>query len=199
MAGIGAALLVWSTACVLSHPTAPPAGGEAPVDFTASVAPVFRLIINPVLIDSPSRLLVVRLMLATTGQSYYAFALTDLSIAPPGGTRARVFDPPRARELLRRTTLAEADMSYLTQDGYVAGGLSSDVRDALDAMVRNDLLDTGTFGPGQALEGYVVIDTEQSLMSLDGAAVEVLARRVGDDVTARYAAQVASAPRPEVR
>lgn len=56
------------------------------------------------------------------------------------------------------------------------------------------MLGDGISNPGQPLQGYVVIDTGQALMSLDGASFEVIARRLGDDAPARYAYQVAIAP-----
>ena len=40
------------------------------------------------------------------------------------------------------------------------------------------------------MQGYIVIDTGQPVMSLQGASFEVIARRVGDYAAARYAYQV---------
>jgi hypothetical protein len=191
--GIGAAVLACSSACSPPLTTAPPTAATA-VDFTATVTPVFRLVAGPALIDLPSRVLVVRLTLAASSQAaYYAFTPSDLSIVLPDGTRARILDPPRAEELLRRTTIAEADLSYLNQADHVPGGLSDDVRDSFLFMVRGQLLAAGTFGPGQPLEGYLVVDTERPVMTLDGAAVEVVAQRFGDEAPARFATQVAGA------
>ncbi len=193
--GIGTAALLCANACSAPRATTSPTATATASDFTATVTPVFRLVASPALVDLPSRVLVIRLTLTATSQStYYAFTTSDLSIVLPDNTRVRVLDPPRAEVLLRRTTIADADMSYLSQDGHVPGGLSSDVRDSLLFTVRSHLLANGTFGPGQPLEGYLVIDTERPVMSLDGAAVEVVAQRFGDETPARFATQIAGAP-----
>ncbi|MGD9762877.1 MAG: hypothetical protein AB7V27_04095 [Candidatus Binatia bacterium] len=197
--GLALLVLFGASACALpawlgGRPAVPPTPGEgvgSPVDFAVTAAPVFRLVANPALLDVPSRLLVMRVVLQGTGQSYFGFGLQDFKVAFPDGTTARVFDQPRALELLRRTMIADADMSYLAR-GEQGGGVSDDVRESYHFMISNKLLSDGSFGPQQPLEGYVVIDTQQPLMSLSGASLEVVARRVGDDAPTRYACQLAN-------
>lgn len=178
-----------------SQPAASPMGPvAAATDFTVVAVPAYRLVTGPSALDAPSRLLAVRVHIESTGQSSYVFAPGDLTIALPDGTHARIFDRARADELLRRTLLAEADMSYLLRPGHLPGGTGTYSSEALAAMVETNLLSDGIFGPGQPLQGYVVIDTGHALMSLDGASFEVIARRQGDDIPARYAYQLATAP-----
>ncbi len=162
-------------------------GDIPPGDFTVRALPVYRLVSSPVLIDSPSRLLVVSLRLEATGDPSYAYTASDLHIVLPDGSRARIFDHPRALELLRRAIITEADMSYLLRPGHQPGGISEFTRSALADMVAGNLLDAGAFASGRPLQGYVVIDTGVALMSIEGASFEVVARRLGDDAPARYA------------
>jgi len=163
-------------------------------DFNVVAVPVYRLVTSPALLDAPSRLQVVQLRIMSTGDHSYAVAPGDLTVALPDGTHARIFDRARAGELLRRTLLAEADMSYLLRLGHVPGGVGTYSAGALAEMIERNLLADGIFNPGQPLQGYVVIDTGQAMMSLDGASFEVIARRLGDDAPARYAYQLATAP-----
>ena len=123
----------------------------------------------------------------------YAFApRTSPSCCRTARTRASSIAPaPRA---LRRTLLAEADMSYLLRPDHVPGGVGTYSASALAEMVETNLLGDGIFDPGQPLQGYVVVDTGQALMSLDGASFEVIARRLGDD--RRPATPTNSRPRP---
>jgi hypothetical protein len=156
--------------------------------------PVYRLVTSPGLLDLPSRLLVMQVRIEGTGASSYTFSAGDLTVALPDGTPVRVFDRGRVDELLRRTLIAEADMSYLMRPGHLPGGLGRFAATAITEMVERNLLWRGTFGPGEPLQGYVVIDTGRALLSLDGVSFEVVARRQGDEVPARYAYQFAAAP-----
>jgi hypothetical protein len=174
--------------CIPRQPTTPKGGVPTATaeDFNVVAVPVYRLVTSPALLDAPSRLQVVQLRIVSTGDHSYTVAPGDLTVALPDGTHARIFDRARADELLRRTLLAEADMSYLLRPGHVPGALAE--------MIERNLLAEGTFNPGRPLQGYVVIDTGQAMMSLDGASFEVIARRLGDDAPARYAYQLATAP-----
>jgi hypothetical protein len=188
--------LALTTGCVTrqsttTHGSIPAATAE---DFNVVAVPVYRLVTSPAVLDSPSRLMVVQLRIVSTGEHSYTVAPGDLTVALPDGTHARIFDRARANELLHRTLLAEADMAYLLRPGHVPGGVGTFSAGALAEMVERNLLADGVFSPGQPLQGYVVIDTGQAMMSLDGASFEVIARRVGDDAPARYAYQVATAP-----
>lgn len=185
------------TGCAWLDPEAPPRGGEqvaTATDFRVVAIPVYRLVASPGLLDLPSRLLVMQVRIEGTGDASYTFSPGDLTIALPDGTRARIFDPARVNELMQRTVFAEADMSYLLRPGHIPGGVGTFSSAALAEMVERNLLGRGSFGPGRPLQGYMVIDTGQALLSLDGASFEVIARRQGDDAPARYAYQFATAP-----
>jgi hypothetical protein len=160
--------------------------------FTAVAVPVYRLVANSALLDAPSRLLVVQLRVMSSGDDSYTVTPGDLTVALPDGTHARVFDNVRASELLRRTMVADADMSYLLRPNHLPGGVGDYSSLALAQMIQTNLLADGTAAPGQPVQGYIVIDTGQAVMSLQGASFEVIARRVGDYAAARYAYQVAT-------
>lgn len=176
---------------VSAPPTEPP-----PTGFFVAAVPVYRLATSQYLLDVPSRLLVLQVRVESTGQDSFTARLQDLGIVLADGTPARVFDTARARVLLRRTLLGEADLAYTAQPDHLPGGVSAFSRAALRDMVAENLLEGGSFGPGQPLQGYVVIDTGQPLTALDGAAFELVARRLGDDMPARYARQLGPAAAP---
>lgn len=192
--GIAGMMMVVAAGCswLSNSPTPDSAhpGEPQSADFTVSALPVYRLVSSPALADSPSRLLVVSLRLEGTGEASYAYTSSDLHVILPGGSRARVFDRARALELLRRTTIAEADMTYLLRPDHQAGGIGEFTRSAVADMVAANLLADGPFAAGRPLQGYVVIDTGTALMSIEGASFEVVARRLGDDAPARYAYQL---------
>lgn len=175
--------------------TTQPAGfGSGTDQFSLVALPAYRLVASEGLLDSPSRLLAVQVRIEATGSASYSFTLDDLTIALPDGTQARIFDRPRATLLLQRGLVADADMSYLLRPDHQPGGFGTFSAKALSDMVQQHLLGPGTFAPGQPLQGYIVIDTGQPMMTLDGAAFAVVAHRIGDDVPARYAYQLATAP-----
>ena len=198
MIALGLGWVVAVGGCIPRQTTAPatsePVRQATANDFTVVAVPVYRLVTGPAMLDAPSRLLVVQLRIVSTGDAGYAFAPGDLTVKLPDGTHARIFDRARADELLRRMLLAEADMNYLLRPDHVPGGVGQYSASALTAMIEQNMLGDGISNPGQPLQGYVVIDTGQALMSLDGASFEVIARRLGDDAPARYAYQVATAP-----
>ena len=194
---LGLGVLLSLTSCSWMDHEAPTRVAEAvpsATDFQVVAVPVYRLVASPGLLDLPSRLLVMQVRIEGTGDASYTFSPGDLTIALPDGTRARIFDQARVNELLQRTLFAEADMSYLLRPGHIPGGVGRFSSAALADMVERNLLGRGSFGPGQPLQGYVVIDTGQALLSLDGVSFEVVARRQGDETPARYAYQFASSP-----
>ncbi len=174
--------------------TAPVAPEPPPAGFFVAAVPVYRLVTSEYLLDVPSRLLVLQVRLESTGSDSFSARVQDLGIVLPDGSPARVFDATRARVLLARTLLGEADLGYLQRAERLPGGISAYSRSALADMVSANLLEEGAFGPGQPLQGYVVIDTGQALPSLDGAAFELVARRLGDDTPTRYARQLGPTP-----
>lgn len=184
-------------ACTWLHgdpaPSPQPAAEPGP-GFLVATLPVYRLVTSEYLLDVPSRLVVLQVRLESTGTDSFTARAQDLAIVLPDGTQARVFDAERARILLRRTLIAEADLNYLQRPDHQAGGVSPFARTALAEMISANLLAAGSFGPGEALQGYLVIDTGQAVASLDGVRVELVARRLGDDAPTRYAQQPGSTP-----
>ena len=194
VSGVTGMMMVLAAGCSWLSSGAPPEpahpGDSQSADFTVSALPVYRLVSSPALADSPSRLLVVSLRLEGTGEASYAYTSSNLHVLLPNGNRARVFDRARALELLRRTTIVEADMTYLLRPDHQPGGIGEFTRSAVAEMVAANLLADGPFAAGRPLQGYVVIDTGTALMSIEGASFEVVARRLGDDAPARYAYQL---------
>jgi hypothetical protein len=173
-----------STGCirrVRPTPTAAAGAPTAPIppgEFSAHALPVFRLVTSEVLIDSPSRLVVLQVRLDS--DTPYAFDPRNLTVTLPDGSRAQVFDRARAMALLRRTSIAEADFSYLQRDGHAPGGIPPYSRQAIADMVASRLLFEGVFGAGQPMTGYAVVDVGTARMSLDGTKVDVSAQRLAD-------------------
>lgn len=175
-------------------PTAPLAEGPAPV-FTLSALPAFRLVPDEFLLDVPSRLLVIQIYMTTAEDSTLQFSVKDFTLLLPNGVQARVLDRPRALEVLRRTMLAEAKFDYLDQGGQ-PGGLSGFSPQRLRDVVAGNLLSENTFGAGESLNGYVVVDTGTAFRSLEGGSVEVVVYRLSDSAGGRNAYQFAAAAQP---
>jgi hypothetical protein len=192
-----AGLMIGMAGCIPRHTAvapapAGPAAGATASEFTAVAVPVYRLVATRAQLDAPSRLLVVQLRIMSTGAHSYTVGPGDLTVALPDGTHARIFDSARADQLLRRTYLADADLSYLLRPGHVPGGVAAYSSGALAQMVESNLLREGIVTPEQPLQGYIVIDTGEAMSSIEGASFEVIARRVGDYAPARYAYQLAT-------
>lgn len=185
-----------STGCIRRvRPTAgaaAPAAAAAPGEFSTHALPVFRLVTSEALIDSPSRLVVFQVRLDS--DTTYAFDPRDLTVTMPDGAQAKVFDRARAMELLRRTTIADADFSYLQRDGHAPGGIPPYSREAIAEMVASRLLFEGAFGAGQPMQGYAVVDVGAARMSLDGVVVAVTAHRLADAQVTRSTFVLASRP-----
>jgi hypothetical protein len=203
-AGIAAgAVLVCATGCTLPdflHRRQPTAAAQpAPQaagwdDFIVSAYPAYRLVASPWLADSPSRLLVLQLRLNASGPGALSVTPDDVQLVLANGEHGRIFDRVRANELLRRATLADADLSYLQRAGHPPGGLDEAAQLQLTDMIGRNLLTEGAFTADQGLQGFVVVDTGAPLSSLDGVAVEVTAYRLSNSAPARGAYRFASAP-----
>jgi hypothetical protein len=147
---------------------------------TMTALPMYRLVTSPELADSPSRLFVIQVRLVATDAAL-SVSLDDMTLVLPNGQHGRTFDRARALELLRRTTLVDADLSYLLHNGdHVPGGLSDAARASLRDLVAEHLLTDDAFTAEQPLVGFVIVDTGVTLLSLDGASLEVVAHRLRD-------------------
>jgi hypothetical protein len=201
-AGIGlVGLLACASGCDFLRgtrptPTPPPtpaAGGLG--GLVVSAVPVYRLVANPLLLDAPSRLLVLQVRVGTTLDRPLSVAPDDVVLVLPNGQRGRIFDRGRALELLHRTMLAEADLSYLKRpEGYLPGGLDESARQGLAEMTAINLLSEGAFTNEYPAQGYVVADTTVPLASLQGTTLEVVAYRLSDSAPAHGTYQFAAAP-----
>ena len=168
---------------------------------TVTAAPVYRLAISPVLADSASRLLVISVRISSAEDSAFRVVPDYVTLRLPDGQAARVFDRPRAVEIVTRATLANADFSYLQRsDSDLPGGLSDDARAQLREAVVDGLLADSIFVSGQTMQAFIVVDTGVPLSTLDGAAIEVVGYRVRDESGVRGAYQFAAVPpTPEAR
>jgi hypothetical protein len=201
--GIGAAVLLsCSTGCNMQfrprgyRPTPLPQATPVPVaagQLAVSGRPAYRLIVTPLLADAPSRLLVVQVRINSGDDRALTLASEDISVVLPTGEVRPAFDRGRALELLRRTSLAEADLSYLRNGAYVPGGVDSSILPQLNALVVSQLLPEGAFTGGYVVQGYVVVDTGVALPSLNGSSLQAVAYRLSDGVPAQGFYQFAAA------
>ena len=201
--GIGAVLMLsCGTGCNMQfrprgyRPTPLPAATPVPVaagELAISARPAYRLVTTPILADAPSRLLVLQVRVNSGDDRALTLSADDLAIILPTGEQRRVFDRGRALELLRRTTLAEADLSYTRHEGYLPGGVDAAVQPELNALVVSQLLNEGAFTGGYVVQGYVVVDTGVALVSLDGSSFHAVAYRLSDGVPAQGTYQFGSA------
>ncbi len=183
----------WSPASRPPSAPAPPLAAGAELSVTAR--PAYRLAISPGGADAPSRLLVLQVRLATSDDTALSVAPEDIALTLPNGEPGRVFDQARAVEVLHRTILADADLSYLQRgSAHPPGGLDDGTRSGLVDIILGNLLSAQAFAGGQGAQGFVVVDTQVPLTSLDGASLQVVAYRLRDaaPVTAPY--QFTSAP-----
>ena len=178
------AALVWMTVMVSiagcpfvrgkPPPTAPPPGPPDASGLTVSALPVYRLIASPRFIDVPSRLLVLHVRLSTSIDRGSNVWPQNTVLTLPGGELGRVFDRVRALELLRRTTLADANFAYLQQASWnQPGGLDASNRSLLMETVKTNLLPEGVLIRGADLQGYVVADVGTPMTSLQGATLDI--------------------------
>lgn len=178
---------LWHPPAPQSAPPPQPAASASGLSVTALL--VYRLISMPTFADSPSRLLVVQVRLRSSIDSALSIGPDNIALNLPNGAAARLFDRPRAVEILRRTMLADADVSYLQRGGdHPPGGLDASAQARLGDLVLGNLLTDEAFASGQDLLGFVVVDTTVPLASLDGAQLQVVAYRLRDaaPVTAAY-------------
>ena len=188
------ALLLGATGCNLEFkprgwkPTPLPMPAPVPVatgPLAISALPAYRLVTSPLLVDAPSRLLVIQVRLSSTDDRALSLTPEDLAVVLPTGEPRRVFDRGRALELLRRTMLAQGDLSYARGDSYLPSGLDDSARPQLTDMVMSNLLTQGPLTRDYTVQGYVVVDTGVALSSLNGASLEVVAHRLSDAEPAR--------------
>jgi len=197
------AILLQTPGCTLpewlSHrpPTsgAPAAVQDSTGGLTVTALPVYRLVTSAALADLPSRLLVIQVRLSTIDDAALSVTPDDVGLALPNGDHAHVFDRARAVEILHRAFLADADFAYLQHNGGTPPvGLSMYVQAPLTDAVVNNLLTEGVLTSEQPLQGYIVVDTGAPMASLDGASLEVSARRLGDSTAVRGTYQFPAQP-----
>lgn len=159
------------------------AAAVSPVFVTA--APSYRLLVDAAAADSPSRLIVLYTRIEARSQASVPFALSNLRLRLGNGEFARIFDPERAAVLVRRTRLGAADLSYLHTNGepHVPGGLPPWGQESLKKQLLERLLAAGIVRPGEPMQGYLVVDTLEPLVALDGAVLEATTEEGG--LTAR--------------
>ena len=172
----------------LPAPTPP-----APVQISA--LPVYRLIVSDVLADVPSRLIAVYVRVYAKDDARVNVSTNDMTLSLLSGEQGRVFDRARAVQILHRTTLGDADLSYL-QGAHAPGGLGGYSQSQLTAVVLNRLFnDTVLSTSNSPVEGYVIVDTLQAVPSLTGASMAITVHAV-DDGTPMQATYEIVPPQP---
>ena len=193
-AGISAgALLLCATGCNFEFkprgwqqtqgPTmaSPVPGATGPLAMKA--LPAYRLVTSWTQVDAPSRLLVIQVQLWTTEDRALSLRPENLVLVLPTGQERRAFDHVRALELVRRTTVANGDLSYLYGAGYAPGGLDEYARPQLTSTIASRLLSEGLVNNVYSTQGYIVVDTVDPLVSLDGATLVGVAQRASDSAS----------------
>lgn len=182
------------------EPVAPPVAAVAAVEPVVTVSALlsYRLIINPVLADTPSRLLVLHARIEAVDEGLFRFDPAGAQIHLPDGTVGRAFDQPRAFELLQRTDLGLGDLAYLERAGRdrPPGGVHAHLKPVLTDAVRKGLIGRSDFSRAQPLQGYLVVDVGRPLASLDGVVLEVEATRLADSAPVRDRYEFASSGNP---
>jgi hypothetical protein len=174
--------------------TSPVTTTEVSPPVIVSVVPAYRLILSPHLADAPSRLLVLHARLEALNDETLRLSPGDVTLRLPDGSPGKVFDPPRAIELLRRTDIGAADLSYVGREaGFRPGGLPQAAKPAIKEEITTNLLYAGDFDRRQPIDGYLVVDTEAPLADLDGVVLEIVASRVDDTTALRYTYRFAHA------
>lgn len=194
-----AAIVAVGLASCVRRPAPPPSATAPPqaaplTGLTVTAIPVYRLIATPVMADLPSRLVVLQVRIDSTLDRAVSFSPDDISFVLASGQRGVVFDRGRAMELLRRTTLGDADLSYAQRSyNYPPGGFDQSAAAQLSDTVTSNLLSEQAFTNEQAIQGYVVVDTGVPLTTLSGSTVEVVVYRLSDSQPAGGQYQFAAA------
>ena len=141
--------------------------------------PAFRLVITPDEAGRPSRLVVLSTRIETLESSLLHFRPPDVTLTLPDGTTTRAFDRQRARALLERAEVVPDNLPNRRVR------LDAAARQELKREVSDALLDETDFASNQPLQGYLIVDTQVPLPSLDGAELEVIVHRVSDATPVR--------------
>lgn len=167
---------------------------EVPPVVRVSATPAYRLTVEPAFADIPSRLVVLYARIETLGDERLHFNPSNVQLELPNGTTARVFDRARAAAVIERTNLAVWSTDY-TRDRrqrYPLGGLRTETKRRLKTEMLGGLLNEADVTRYRPLAGYLVVDTQVPLSSLDGTTMAVVANRVGDAAPVRETYQFAA-------
>lgn len=176
----------------------PPVGSlpppAAPGGLFVSAVPAYRLSVEPVLADAPSRLVVLYARIENQGDSRLRFSPNNVDIQLPNGDSARVLDYPRAVAVLERTDIGVWSTDYARDNSrrYPPGGLRVDTKRRVKNEVRDALLREADVSSYRPLEGYLVVDTGRAFSTLDGSTMDVVASRVGDSTPVRNSYEFAA-------
>jgi len=179
-------LVAGLAACGTKQQPPPPVPEPVVIVDTASglsvgAVPAYRLAASPSLADFPSRLLVLNVKVESNAEGVLSVAPEDFTLQLPNGQQGRVFDRARAIEILHRATLGDANLAYLAQSGsHLYGGLSEEARAELNDRVLGQMFTAMVFMKGQAIQGFIVVDTGTPFASLTGGSLQVVAYRLRD-------------------
>ena len=147
-----------------------------------SALPAYRLLIGSDEAWHSSRLVVLSTRIETLESSPLHFRPSDVTLTLPDGTTTRALDRQRARALLDRVDVSPSGLPPATDCRLRVGTAA---RRDLKRQVGDGLLDEADFTRDQPLQGYLIVDTQAALPSLDGAELEVVVHRLSDAAPVR--------------
>jgi hypothetical protein len=156
-------------------PPLPP--GDIATDIALAAMPEYRLLISSNAAPDQSRLIAFLTRVDNIGGDTFHFTPNNAGVVLPDGTMFRALDRVRANALLKRVTLSRSSGA--------ASGAAEIVADSVRAQVSQTLLDERDLTSEQTLLGYVIVDTQQPLPSLDGTQFEVRLTRASDGAVLR--------------
>lgn len=176
-----AMILLCSLATGCPHPSAtPPSIAPTPrtsipqPKIEAHANPVFRLIVPKRSRDEPSRLVVLAVRVENIHDEPLSIRPDRIRLELPDGSTCNALDRSRAVAILGHTSLARADLYYLDSGTSApAGGLTTATGRHAARKVREGLLADTRLAPGEAVGGFVIVDTRRRFRSLGNSVVEV--------------------------
>lgn len=188
LVGVLAAIVGRSGCALVQKTAAPRVETEAPDGLAVSVTVVatlsHRLIATPEEIQGPSRLVAVYARLENAGTETFLFNPANVTLTLADGTVGRGFDRQRAAALIERLEIAPAGSMSAQMHGLPDRTRAPGVQELLKRQLIEGLLDEGALG-SEAIQGYLLLDTNRRSASLEGAVLYVSLTRVSDGAPMR--------------
>lgn len=180
------------TAHYSSRPAPTPRTSIPAPRIQARAHPAFRLVIPPRPIHAPTRLVVVFVHIENIDDVSLLIRPDLIRLELPDGSTRFALDKPRAVEILKRSLLARFEPARPHDSGRSGSGLTKADQRRWERRFREELLSNTRLGPGEAVEGFVIVDTTRTFVTLDDTVVQAIAEPVGatEDTLERYPVRV---------